>query len=332
MSVTVGIDIGTTAVKAVATDDDGTVVASARVPHRVLTPASDRLEHDADLVWRRAVRRAYRSVSRDVEVVAASVVAMVPSLTAVDGRGRPVGPGLLYGDARGAPADPSADPSASGELVGFVRWLAAERPDAAGYWPAQAVANHALCGRPVIDGAVAFCALPLFDGQGWDEAVATAAGARVEQLPDVVGGSEPIGRTADGAVLGPGTVDALAAQLVAGADNPGDVLVLCGATLITWVVAPGWVTAPGLWTVPHTAPGMCLVGGPSNAGGLFLDWAVRRTGPARREPPVLPADVPVWLPYARGERTPLYRSDLRAELHDAHLAHGPAAIRRAAYE
>ena len=45
--LTVGIDIGTTSVKAVAADGDGTVVARARVPHRLLVPAPDQLEHDA---------------------------------------------------------------------------------------------------------------------------------------------------------------------------------------------------------------------------------------------------------------------------------------------
>ena len=49
--LTVGIDIGTTSVKAVAADGDGTVVARARVPHRLLVPAPDQLEHDAVEAW-----------------------------------------------------------------------------------------------------------------------------------------------------------------------------------------------------------------------------------------------------------------------------------------
>jgi len=36
--VTIGIDIGTTAVKAVAADDDGRVVARARIPHQPRVP------------------------------------------------------------------------------------------------------------------------------------------------------------------------------------------------------------------------------------------------------------------------------------------------------
>ncbi|MGB8792537.1 MAG: FGGY family carbohydrate kinase, partial [Mycobacterium sp.] len=36
--VTIGIDIGTTAVKAVAADEDGRVVARARIPHELRVP------------------------------------------------------------------------------------------------------------------------------------------------------------------------------------------------------------------------------------------------------------------------------------------------------
>ncbi len=51
--VTIGIDIGTTAVKAVAADDNGRVTARVRIGHQLAVPAPDRLEHDADEAWRR---------------------------------------------------------------------------------------------------------------------------------------------------------------------------------------------------------------------------------------------------------------------------------------
>ena len=47
---------------------------------------------------------------------------------------------------------------------------------------------------------------------------------------------------------------------------------------------------------------------------------------------VEPDDLPVWLPYVRGERTPLHRPDLRSSLHDAALHHDSAHLLRAAYE
>ena len=332
--VTVGVDIGTTSVKAVAADPDGRVLARARVPHDLVVSAADRLEHRPEQAWREGVLVAFGDVAAGLDVAAVDVAAMVPSLCAVDAAGMPLTPGLLYGDAR-AGVTAGRDPSQSGEMLGFLRWCAETAPQAAGFWPAQATANHALGGEAVLDTVTAMTAVPLFDYTRWDAAVANESGADVSRLPRVVPGDQPAGKvTADiagrGALLGGGTVDALAEQLVAGADNHGDVLVICGATLITWAVLPEWREVPGLWTIPHTAPGKSLIGGPSNAGGLFLDWVRRLVGEAG---PCRDARrVPVWTPYVRGERTPLHDPARRAGLHDLDLTHGPAEVRRAAFE
>jgi xylulokinase len=121
-------------------------------------------------------------------------------------------------------------------------------------------------------------------------------------------------------------------QLVAGADEPGDVLVVCGTTLIVWAVVDVERHVPGLWTNPHTRPGRWTIGGASNAGGLFQGWASRLGGPVRSGDAVDPGNVPVWAPYVRGERTPLHDPARRAALHDLDLTHGPAAVERAAWE
>ncbi len=276
-------------------------------------------------------------MSRGLDIRALAVAAMVPTLAAVDRRGIARTPGLLYGDARGRAEHSRAEHSRAqpggGEAYGFLRWCAEQVPDARGYWPAQAVANLALGGRGAIGAVTAMSASPLFTGSEWDVQLARAAGADVSQLAEVVADEEVIGETtgvAPGALVGPGTIDAFAEQLVAGAENDGDVLVICGTTLITWAVVPDWIEAPGVWTVPHTVPGKTLVGGPSNAGGLFLDWVRRLVSPGS-----VAADaeaVPVWMPYVRGERVPLHDPDRRAALSGLDLTHGPGAIRRAAFE
>ena len=161
-SVTVGIDIGTTAVKAVAADDHGTVLARARVPHDLIVPAPDMLEHDAARAWRRGPLRALSEVAAGADVAAVCVASMVPSLTAVDRRGVPCGPGLLYGDRL---RSSSGDRPVSGDghdgpmpdAEGFVAWAAHETPGARGYWPAQAVANFAIGSVPAIDTGTAMC-------------------------------------------------------------------------------------------------------------------------------------------------------------------------------
>lgn len=329
--VTVGIDIGTTSVKAIAADADGTIVARARVPHPVRVPQPDHFEHDARRAWRRGPRRALAALDH-VDPLAVSVSAMVPSLTAVDRRGVPMTPGLLYGDSRGRTGS-SASPTESGEFFAFVRWTAEQRPDAFGYWPAQSVANYALGEQAVLDTTTAVTTLPLFAWNGWDPEVAGSLGVREQQLPRLVPTGAAAGRLGpDGPILASGCLDALVEQLVAGADNEGDVLVMCGTTLIVWVVVPETSPpeAPGYFTVPHTARGKLLVGGPSNAGGLFLNWA--RGLLARGGDVTEPGRVPVWAPYPRGERVPIHDPDRRALLVDLDLTHDAAAIRRAAFE
>ncbi|QNI05753.1 xylulose kinase [Mycobacterium kubicae] len=330
--VTIGIDVGTTAVKAVAADKDGHVTARVRIPHELRVPSPDRLEHDADEAWRRGPVAALERLDQP-HAKAVGVSSMVPSLTAVDADGHPITPGLLYGDSRGRV--PGAEPQplpAVGEAAQFLRWTAAAAPGAAGYWPAPAVANHALSGEAVTDFATAVTSAPLFDGNGWNAAACADCGATVAQMPRVETFGAPAGQVrGTDAVLAIGAIDALCEQIVAGADREGDVLVLCGTTLIVWTTIAEFRQVPGLWTIPHTAAGKSQIGGASNAGGLFLNW-VNSVVAAADSDVADPRRVPVWLPYIRGERTPFHDPDRRAGLVGLDLTHDAAAVRRAAYE
>ena len=328
--VTGGIDIGTSSVKAVAADGDGNVVARSRIPHSFRVPTPTRFEHDADVAWRQGPQLALAALG-DVDPVGVSVAAMVPSLAAVGVDGRPVTPGLLYGDDRGRHGSTGGNPAESGELLAFLRWAAAEAPGAHGYWPAQAVANHALGGEPFLDTTTAATAYPLFDWKGWDETLAAEVGVTTAQLPKIAPTGLGCGRVGgDGPALAPGCIDAFAEQLVAGADDDGDVLVLLGTTLIVWAVVPGEVKVPDHYVIPHSAPGKMLAGGPSNAGGLFLNWATSMLADA--EPAADPGSVPLWAPYPRGERVPYNDPHRRAVLAGLDLTHGAGAVRRAAFE
>jgi len=331
-NVTVGIDIGTSSVKAIAADDDGNVVARARIPHDFHVPSPQRFEHDARIAWHDGPKRALEALGA-IDPRGVSVAAMVPSLTAVDDAGVPVTPGLLYGDERGHQAEKSNQPE-RGELTEFLRWQAKERPDARGYWMAQAVANNALSGDPKVSLIVGATAGALFDFKsfGWNADLLAECGARVDQMPTIGAPGEALGEVIgrDNCVLEGGSVDAFAEQLVAGANDVGDVLVILGTTLIVWAVAPEAVDVPNYYAMPNTAGGTYLIGGPSNAGGLFLNWATALLGEGSEV--VDPANVPIWVPYPRGERVPLQDPDRRGQLVDLDLTHGPAAARRAALE
>ena len=338
--LTVGIDIGTSSVKAVAADADGNVVARSRIPHEFFVPTPLRFEHDATRAWHEGPRRALEALG-DVEPVGVSVAAMVPSLTSVDADGVPCAPGLLYGDERGHADRPGAIAEA-GELAQFMHWQAQEHPEARGYWMAQAVANHALSGEGVISSTVAATAYPMFDWRQWDEAKLAEAGARPDQMPRIGPTGEALAEVTGrpGCVLEGGTIDALGEQLVAGSDNDGDVLVICGTTLIVWAVIPEAGGRSRVTTRSRTPrAGKFLIGGPSNAGGLFLNWVDRLcategagAGDGSAASVGDPGRVPIWAPYPRGERVPFQDSGRRAALADLDLTHDAASIRRAAFE
>src|SRR5579883_1257880 len=207
--VTIGIDIGTTSVKAVAADAEGRVLARARIPHRLIVPEAGQMEHDAAQAWRRGPRRAFLAMAKAFpEARGVCVASMVPSMTAVDRRGIPRTPGLLYGDSRGANAKGPANPQGSFEAMEFVRWSAARLPDARGYWPAPAVANFALCGEAVVDPLTAGTTYPLFDGSRWDEGALARVGARLDQMPRVAPAHEAAAKVGDMAVSS-GAIDAM---------------------------------------------------------------------------------------------------------------------------
>lgn len=342
--VTVGIDIGTTSVKAVAADDDGKIVARTRIGHRLIAPTSDRFEHDPKAVWIDGVVAGWNAVSEGHEVAGVCVSAMVPSLCGINKDGEPVTGGLLYGDARGryqpVEAQPQQVPATGfGEVAGFAGWTVAQ-PGVAALWPAQAVANHALCGVGAIDTSTAMTMTPLFGLEGWDTEVLEALGVKPSQLPATCPGQTPIDALAESGVIpvttaiSGGTIDALAEQTVADAHGCGDVLVVCGTTLITWGLTDEWREVEGLWTIPYAVDNMIAIGGASNAGGLFID-RVRSMVGAVDEAELLNAgagDLPIWVPYLRGERTPWHDPQRRAELLELGLNHGPVEITAAAYE
>ena len=332
--VTVGIDIGTTSVKAVAADADGKVLARARIPHRVVSTDPGQFEHDPQEAWIDGVLGAWDQMlagTAEGSIAAVTVSAMVPSMCGVDSAGTPVTVGLLYGDARGRGAGTNVE-ATGGEADGFARWLAG-CDGVEALWPAQATANRALCGVAAIDSSTAMAMTPMSDGQGWAPELLDQIGVTSEQFPAISPGAAAIGER-DGALVSAGTIDVLGEQLVAPCGDAGDVLVMCGTTLLPWVMTDEWVEIDGLWTFPSARAGIMAVGGASNAGGLFVDRVRALVGdPASEDLLALDGgDLPVWLPYPRGERTPLHDPDRRAELLDLHVGHTSAHVLMAAYE
>ena len=98
-----GLDIGTTGVKAVAFREDGTAIASAYREYNLLSPQSGHLELDPNEVLEaiRTVTRAVGEETRDDPVRSVATSTLGEAAVPVDKNCQPVGNAIVGFDSRG---------------------------------------------------------------------------------------------------------------------------------------------------------------------------------------------------------------------------------------
>src|SRR5215211_7760732 len=100
----IGIDVGTTGVKAVLIDRDGRMLAEHTVPHDLSSPRAGWAEEDpAD--WVHGALESLRTVASSpacdpITVAAIGVSGMVPAMVLLDADGHPLRPSIQQNDAR----------------------------------------------------------------------------------------------------------------------------------------------------------------------------------------------------------------------------------------
>jgi xylulokinase len=104
----IGIDVSTTASKALVIDRDGAVIASSSHGHALSTPRPLWSEQDPDDWWRAttaSLREVLTVVSAD-DIAAVGLTGQMHGLTSLDKDGRPLRPAILWNDQRsGAQCD-----------------------------------------------------------------------------------------------------------------------------------------------------------------------------------------------------------------------------------
>ncbi len=100
MSVIVGLDVGTSGVKAIAVSEDGEVVASAEVPYPLSTPRPGWSEQDPEDWWR-ATQEALEALGVS-EVAGIGLSGQMHGLVALDESDEVVRPAILWNDQRTA--------------------------------------------------------------------------------------------------------------------------------------------------------------------------------------------------------------------------------------
>lgn len=353
-AVVLGIDLGTTEVKAGLVTADGRLLGLARAGYgQDPLVGHGRAEQDPGDWWS-AVVGAVRGLhlADTTEIAAIGVDGHGPTLVAVDGRGEATRPAITFLDTRaGAEADElTAATGVRGWALGGLPaalWIERNEPAVAAAtrwylttWEWLALRLGGSAASPLVPDQV----LP-------DRALVASAGVADDRLPpqarmgDVVGAltqaaAEALGLPAGIPVVG-GTVDAFASYVGAGLLEPGDAYDPGGAAGgfgVYWdrpvEVAGGFVTAAPL-------AGLFSVGAAMAATGRAIDWYRERIlgdtvttaallGEAAATPPG--ADGLVFLPYLAGERSPIWDPKARGVLAGLTLAHGRGHVARAIVE
>jgi xylulokinase len=359
VSTLVGIDVGTTATKAVAISPDGDVLARAERSYPLATPQPGWAEQDPEDWWRAAEAcRADVCAGRDVRGIGLS--GQMHGLVALDPADRVIRPAILWNDGRtGAECDEIEQRigldrlialTGNRALAGFTApkllWLRRHEPDA---WARIAhillpkdYVRFRLTGERGIDVADASGTLLLdVAARAWSTEVVAALELDAGWLPPLHESPEPAG-DANGVPVAAGAGDCAAAALGVGVDGPGPVSIVLGTSGVVFAALPVYAHDPEarVHAFCHAVPnGWHAMGVMLSAAGS-LQWLRDAIAPGA-EFGDLAAEAVAWLPgtdgllfapYLSGERTPHADPSARAAFVGLELRHDRGALARAVLE
>ncbi|HKQ17393.1 MAG TPA: FGGY-family carbohydrate kinase [Solirubrobacterales bacterium] len=354
-SAILGIDLGTTEVKAGLVGLDGRLLAIARAGYALTVGHADGWAEQDPAAWWSALVVAVHSLhpAEPVDVVAIGVDGHGPTLAAIDERGAATRPAITFLDTRS-----TAEAETLAEATGLRGWALGPLP--AALWMERHESEVAVRTRWYLTTwewlayrLTGVATAPAVPGQAIPDpaVVERATGLRVERRPpttsigEVVGGltseaAESLGLRAGIPVAG-GTNDAFASYLGAGLTEAGDAYDPGGSAGGFGVYWHEPLDVPGAFVTPAPLGGLYSVGAAMAATGRSLDWfrdSVLGGGvstewlleEAAAAPPG--ADGVVFLPYLAGERSPLWDPRATGAFVGLTLAHGRGHLVRAILE
>jgi xylulokinase len=355
----VGLDVGTTAVKALAVSETGEVAARCEVEYPLSTPRPGWAEQDpAD--WWRATEEALAGLGVD-DVAAIGLSGQMHGLVALDAADEVIRPAILWNDQR-----TGAECAEIEERVGFERlvaltgnraltgftapkllWLRRHEPEAyariAHVLLPKDYVRLRLCGERAIDVADASGTL-LFDvaGRTWSDEVLDALELPREWLPRVLESPEESGRTPDGVPVAAGAGDQAAGAVGVGVVRPGPLSIALGTSGVVFSALDAYAhdARARVHAFCHAVPGAWHAMGVMLSAAGSLRW-LRDVAAPGEEFGALVEAAAAWepgaegltfLPYLAGERTPHADPDARGAFSGLSLRHDRGALVRAVLE
>jgi xylulokinase len=365
MTVLVGVDVGTTGVKAVATTAEGEVVARAERGYPLETPRPGWAEQDPELWWL-ATQACLREVAVG-DVAGIGLSGQMHGLVALDAEERVIRPAILWNDQRTTAECAEIERRLGLErlialtgnraLTGFTApkllWLRDNEPEAYARitricLPKDYVRLR-LTGEWAIDVADASGTLLLDVGaRSWSEEMLAAlelpAGwlPPVLESPAVTGHVLPRDDQLQGVAVAAGAGDCAAAAIGVGVDRPGPVSIVLGTSGVVFATLPAYRPEPEarVHVFCHAVPGTWHAMGVMLSAAGSLQWFHDAVAPDATFGALVEeaagwvpgAEGLFFLPYLQGERTPHADADARGAFTGLQLRHDRGALVRAVLE
>lgn len=357
-----GIDIGTTSLKAAVVDLRGRRLWSRAAPLSALRGPGGTVEQDPRY-WLDHIRAAIDGIgAADLAsgIGAVGITSQVNTHVFVDAAGRPLAPAIVWQDGRAAPEAARLDARIQpderlrwwGAPMGIdashalarMDWMMRHRPEIWDRTEAVLLPKdfliRALTGARVSDpmSNIGLVGPDLTYAEG---ALALVPGA-ADRLPRLAPASSEAGRMtlAPGCGEVPvavGIMDAWAGFHGVGLHAEGDAAYLSGTSEVLAAASERVTGEPGILVFPPLE-GLRVHAGPTQAGGASLDWFCRAAGTT---PDAVGAEVeaagpdlraPLFLPHLAGERAPLWDTEARGAFLGLEAGMGRAALARGVLE
>jgi xylulokinase len=359
MTVIVGLDVGTTGVKALALSPTGEVLARAEEGYPFEIPQPGWAEQDPEAWWR-GVEAALAALGLD-EVAGIGLSGQMHGLVLLDDEERVLRPAILWNDQRTAAEcaeieqrlglERLIERTGNRALPGFTApkllWVRRHEPEiyerVAHVLLPKDYVRLRLTGERAIDAADASGTLLLdVARRRWSGEMLEALEVPQEWLPRVLESPDVSGRTADGVPVAAGAGDQAAGALGVGVDRPGPLSVVLGTSGVVFAALPGYAADPGgrVHAFCHAVPGAWHAMGVMLSAAGSLQWLrdtlapgesfAALTAEAERWPPG--AEGIAFAPYLAGERTPHVDPGTRGAFVGLSLRHDRGALVRAVLE
>jgi xylulokinase len=359
MTELVGLDVGTTGVKALRISSEGDVLAFAEEPYPLATPYPGWAEQDPEHWWR-AVEAALTQVAGQ-GVAGIGLSGQMHGLVALDDADRVLRPAILWNDQRTGEECAEIEArfglhelvklTGNRALPGFTApkllWLRRHEPESyariARVLLPKDYVRLRLTGEHATDVADASGTL-LFDVAGRDWSYEVLEGLEIprEWLSSALESPASSGQTSDRLPVAAGAGDQAAGALGVGVDRPGPLSVVLGTSGVVFASLPDFAADPDgrVHAFCHAVPeGWHAMGVMLSAAGslAWLRQVVARDEPsdklvAEAEPWAPGAEGLTFLPYLAGERTPHVDPKARAAFTGLSLRHDRGALVRAVLE